>query len=548
MKTNSLCYLVIFFLWTGNLMNAQNIQIKNPVLPGFNPDPCIVRVDKDYYIFTSTFEWFPGIPVYHSRDLINWEQISHVLTRESQLNMRGTEDSDGIFAPSVAYHKGTYYVFFTNVQNGINWPLKGYPNYLVTAKDPRGPWSEPVLINTLGFDPYLFIDDNDKAYVIFRIFDHRPDSERQSPGIGIHSLDLKTLAPIGTPKLIYSGWDQKNPSPEGPKMLKKDGYYYLFTADGGTIYNHQESVARSKNIMGPYERSPKIFYTSKDNPSSEIQKSGHGTVFSTPDGEWYTTHLGSRPISTRGNNPLGRETFIQKVRWNADGWPELDNKSGIPEMLVPVPSGINSNTNSGMKTSFTDQFDSEKPNVRFQTLREPWNSSWLSLSKRKGYLSLKGRRALGSTYDESLLAVRFTSLQQTIETAVEFSPTNFRHVAGLVCYYNTKHFFSLGLTRGDDGKPKLILAGADKEYKQLDLKVIPENIKKVFMRASVDKDQLQFYYSTDGTQWSAIGSPLSFGQLSDDYAQGFTGAMAGLFAQDIMYENTWAYFDYLKVK
>ncbi|MGJ1318070.1 family 43 glycosylhydrolase [Sphingobacterium spiritivorum] len=548
MKTVNHYFFLLFLLLESSLVHAQANQIKNPILPGFNPDPCIVRVDKDYYIFTSTFEWFPGIPVYHSRDLINWEQIGHVLTRESQLNMRGTDDSDGIFAPSITYHKGTYYLFFTNVQNGINWPLKGYPNYLVTARDPRGPWSEPVLINTLGFDPFLFIDDNDRAYVVYRMFDHRPESKLESPGIGMHALDLKTLKPLGKPELIYSGWDEKNPNTEGPKMLKKDGYYYLFTAEGGTGYNHNESVARSKNISGPYERAPKIFYTTKDNPSSEVQKSGHGTVFSTPDGEWYTTHLGSRPLTTKGNCPLGRESFIQKVRWNADGWPELDNKTGIPEMHVPAPAGIKSSSNSGMNTSFVDQFDTDKLNMRFQVLREPWNSSWLSLSKRKGQLALKGRRALGSRYDESLAAVRITSLQQTIETAVEFEPSDFRHVAGLVCYYNTKHFYSLGLTSGDDGKHQLVLAGADGGYQQLDLKTMTGNVKKVFMRASVNAEKLQFYYSTDGSQWNTIGNTLDFGKLSDDYARGFTGAMAGLFAQDIMYENTWAYFDYLKVK
>ncbi|WP_454059735.1 family 43 glycosylhydrolase [Elizabethkingia ursingii] len=546
MRTIHLCSFLIILLLESYSVKAQTNFIKNPVLPGFNPDPCIVRVDKDYYIFTSTFEWFPGVPIYHSRDLINWEQIGHVLTRESQLNMRGTDDSDGIFAPSITYHKGTYYLFFTNVQNGVTWPLKGYPNYIVTAKDPRGPWSEPVLINTLGFDPSLFIDDNDKAYAIFRIFDHRPGSERQSPGIGIHALDLATLKPQGKPELIYTGWDKK--TPEGPKMLKKDGYYYLFTAEGGTGYDHNEAVARSKNIYGPYECAPKIFYASKDHPHSEIQKSGHGTLFTTPNGEWYTTHLGSRPLSTRGYCPLGRESFIQKVRWNKDGWPELDNKSGIPEMSAPAPFGVKNNNSSEMKTSFTDLFNSDKLNMQFQVLRESWNSSWLSLSKRKGYLALKGRRALGSRYDESLAAIRITSFQQTIETALEFEPSNFRHMAGLTCYYNTKHFFSLGLTADDNGKPQLILAGVDKEYKQLDIKLIPERVKRIFMRVSINADKLQFYYSADGAQWSKIGTSLDFGKLSDDYAQGFTGAMVGLFAQDIMYENTWAYFDYLKVK
>ena len=298
----------------------------NPIIPGFHPDPCIVRVQGDYYIVTSTFEWFPGIPIYHSTDLEHWEQIGNVLTRKSQLDLTGIPDAEGIYAPSITWHDGLFYVTYTIVYPGLQWSSKGYPNYIVTATNPAGPWSEPTYINSLGFDPSLFIDEDGKGYIVVRIFDHRK-GHPSSPGIGIHELDMKTLKPVGQPRFIYSGWGKQ--SAEGPKLLKKDGYYYLFTAEGGTGYGHYEAVARSRNIYGPYERAPHIFYTAKDNPGWPVQKAGHGTMFSTPGGEWYTTHLASRPLTKQGYCPLGRETYLQKVEWK-DGWPQLAGGGTLP--------------------------------------------------------------------------------------------------------------------------------------------------------------------------------------------------------------------------
>ncbi|RKO70126.1 glycoside hydrolase family 43 protein [Sphingobacterium puteale] len=535
--------LFVLFL-TNQQLIAQIDSIHNPVLPGFNPDPCIVNVNDDYYIVTSSFEWFPGIPIYHSKDLINWNQIGHVLTRKSQLDMRGIGDSDGIFAPSITYHKGLYYVIFTTVQDGVNWSLKGYPNYIVTARDPKGPWSEPVLVNSLGFDPFLFIDDNEEAYVLFRTFDHRP-GKPASAGIGMHSIDLKTFQPIGEPKLIYTGWNRN--SAEGPKLLKKDGYYYLFTAEGGTSYEHYEAVARSKSIWGEYERSPQIFYTTRGDSSSSIQKAGHGTVFSTPNGEWYTTHLGSRPLSSLGACPLGRETFIQKVRWNAGAWPVLDNTTGFPEEAVVAPVKATGNKREKELYTFFDSFDSKKIDVSFQTLREPWDKSWLNLERKKGTLALKGRRALGSRFDQSLVVRRLTSLTQTYETALEFDPKDFRHLAGLACYYDTKHFFSLGLTVDDHGDRQLVLTGVDKTYKQLAFKGLEGSEAKVRLKVSFSNKHFQFYFSTKEGEWDKIGPEIQSSILSDDYTDGFTGAMVGLFSQDMLYEREWAYFDYLKV-
>lgn len=543
MKLRRFSWLVALVMSATSLMKAQDKEcIQNPVLPGFHPDPCAVSVGGDYYIVNSTFEWFPGIPIYHSTDLINWEQVGNVLTRKSQLDLTGCGDSKGIYAPSITYHKGLFYVTYTVVQIGLSWPLQIYPNYIVTAKDPRGPWSEPVLVDALGFDPYFFIDDDDKAYIVVRVFDHRK-GKSMSPGIGLHEVDLKTLKPIGEPKFIYSGWTKR--SAEGPKLLKKDGYYYLFTAEGGTGYGHYEGVARSRNIWGPYERAPRMIYTARDCPDAPIQKAGHGTFFNTPDGEWYTTHLGSRPLTERGNCPLGRETCVQKIEWNAEGWPELASGDSVPALTVEAPK--NRRTMSGSRWEGNDDFSAKQLDFKYCTLREPFSSDWLRHDPDKGILSLRGRAALGGLYRESMVAQRVTSFNQLFETKMKFNPTNFRHSAGLCCYYNSRHFYALGLTYDEEQGLSLELWGADKKY----MEFLPERIRidspSIYMRMHILKDKVQFYYSLDNKKWHSIGPALDFSKISDDYAGGYTGAMAALFAQDLMYENLWADFDYFNV-
>lgn len=537
---NSLIFLsvIITNIFSGYANDIRIVQ--NPILPGFHPDPCIVRVKNDYYIVNSTFEWFPGIPIFHSKDLKNWVQIGNVLTRKSQLDLTGIPDSDGVYAPSITWHKGIFYVTYTIVHPGLQWSSKGYPNYIVTATNPAGPWSEPIYINSLGFDPSLFIDEDEKGYIVVRILDHR-EGKISSPGIGIHEIDLKSLRPIGEPKFIYSGWGKQ--SAEGPKLLKKDGYYYLFTAEGGTGYGHYEAVARAKNIYGPYERAPFIFYTSKDNPEHPIQKAGHGTLFSTANGEWYTTHLASRPLTQLGNCPLGRETFLQKVEW-VDGWPQLANGTPLPSEYVTLPKQKESSFNNSHQY-IIDEFNNSKLDCRYITPREEFRQEWIQI--KNGQLKLKGREALGGLYRQSILAQRVTSYEQTFETQLSFHPINYRQSAGLCCYYNSTHFYALGLTYEEQRGLVLELFGADRKYQEYLSDRIPVLVTDLRMKVEICKDKLQFYYSLPEEDWKAIGPQFDFSKLSDDYAVGFTGATVGLFAQDMMYESNWAIFDYFKM-
>lgn len=531
----SLCFAHLLGISVDCIQN-----IRNPIISGFHPDPCIVRVQDDYYIVNSTFEWFPGIPIFHSKNLVDWQQIGNVLTRKSQLDLTGIPDSEGVYAPSITWYRGLFYVTYTVVHPGLQWSSKGYLNYIVTAENPAGPWSDPVYINSLGFDPSLFIDDDGRGYVVVRIFDYRKGRE-MSPGIGIHEIDMETLKPKGAPRFIYSGWGKR--SAEGPKILKKDGYYYLFTAEGGTGYGHYEAVARAKNIYGPYERAPHIFYTSRNTPSHPIQKAGHGTVFSTPTGEWYTTHLGSRPLGQRGNCPLGRETFLQKVEWK-DGWPRLADNVSLPAEKVSVV-GQQSQASVNAVHNVKDDFNCSELHCKYITLREEFSSDWIRL--KDGLLRLKGREALGGLYRQSILAQRITSYKQNFETRLSFSPEDFRQSAGLCCYYNSRHFYALGLTYDESRGTVLELVGADKVYQEYLPERIPVQATDVGMRVEINMDKLQFYYSLSEGVWKTIGPSLDFSKLSDDYVAGFTGAVVGLFAQDMMYESEWATFDYFKV-
>ncbi|HZK62351.1 MAG TPA: glycoside hydrolase family 43 protein, partial [Anaerovoracaceae bacterium] len=232
--------LCLVFVLTGNssLVSAQ-ITYRNPVIPGFHPDPSVCRVGNDYYLVTSTFEYFPGVPVFHSKDLVNWEQIGHCLTRESQLPLNKCRASGGIYAPTIRYHDGLFYMVVTNVSGG--------GNFYVTAKDPAGEWSKPFWVNQGGIDPTIFWDEDGKSYFM-------SNGHQSTEGIVISEIDLKTGKRTTEPIAVWNGTGGRYP--EAPHIYKKDGYYFLLIAEGGTEYGHKVTIARSKNIYGPYESAP----------------------------------------------------------------------------------------------------------------------------------------------------------------------------------------------------------------------------------------------------------------------------------------------------
>lgn len=302
---------------------------KNPIIPGYNPDPSICCVGDDFYLVNSTFEFFPGVPIYHSKNLVNWKLIGYCLTRRSQLELDGCRNSGGIYAPTIRHHNGIFYMITTNVTD------KG--NFVVHTKDIYGDWSEPAWIDQDGIDPSLFWDDNERCYYC-------------STGIldGIRGIVAFEINPItgeilSDKKLISEGCGGQ--CAEGPHIYKKDGYYYLMIAEGGTEYAHRETIQRSKNVYGPYSPCPhNPILSHKEYKKSEIQATGHADLVEDSNGNFWMVFLGIRRFSHALLHNLGRETFLAPVTWNSDGWPVVGyNQNGTIELVMDAPlPGINS--------------------------------------------------------------------------------------------------------------------------------------------------------------------------------------------------------------
>jgi len=408
--------------------------IKNPILRGCNPDPSILRVGDDYYIATSTFEWFPGVQIHHSKDLVNWELVSHPLNRVSQVDLKGVMASCGVWAPCLTYDKEIYYLVYTNVMSsymGMNF--KDTHNYLVTTDNILGDWSEPVYLNSNGFDPSLFHDDDGRKWMVSMLHDHRKGRNKFA-GIIIQEYSSTDKNLIGPIVKIYT--TEKYSLVEGPHIYKRDGYYYLLMAEGGTGTNHGVIMARSKNLEGPYEdcdRNPIL--TSRFNPTLPLQKAGHADLVETQNGEWYMVHLCGRPIPSLGRYTLGRETCLQKINWTGDGWISLEQGGYEPLVEVQAPKLPEYKFK---EESVRDDFDWDKLDLNFQTLRIPLGEDTMSLTERPGFLRLKGRESLSSRHHQSLVARRQQSFHYTAETCLEFEPENFKEMAGLICMYDTE--------------------------------------------------------------------------------------------------------------
>jgi xylan 1,4-beta-xylosidase len=517
---------------------ASTDSVMNPLIPGFNPDPCIIRVNKDYYIVTSSFEWFPGIPLYHSRDLVHWEQTGHILTRESQLNLRGVGNSSGVYAPSIHYYKGIYYVLYTIVTG--QFPFNGCMNYVIKASDIGGPWSDPVFLNSTGFDPALFFDDDGRTWFLNMTLDFY--QKQITGGISMQELDLNTLKLKGNREIIFKGTCFGT---EGPRIYKHNALYYLVTAEGGTDWGHKVTIARSQSIRGPYEIDPlNPILTSSDDPAQPLQRAGHASFVETPDGSLYMAYLASRPLMPQRRSVLGRETCIQPMKWTDDGWIRSLSGDHYPQarVLVTLPTQV-----LGDKLPGRDDFNSNKLNPCYQTLREPASEEWLSLNARQGYLAMRGRKAFNELDDQSMIVRRFTSLHARAETCVEFEPESYRHMAGLTCFYDTRDFIYLKVSWNEELGKCLSITwqdGPDRNTEPFP-KIPLKDWKKVYLRADLDTDSIRFFYSADAKIWTQYGKAFWTGQLSDENNKyGFTGAMVGLCVQDMVYQDKWAWFDY----
>ena len=504
----------------------------NPILPGFHPDPSIIRVGEWYYLANSTFEWWPGVRIHKSKDLGNWELVGHALTRKSQLDLRGVPESGGVWAPALSHADGLFWLIYSDVKafNGVS---KDVRNYLVTASRIEGPWSDPVSLNSSGFDPSLFHDDDGTKWLVCQLWDPRP-GKNPFAGITLQRFDVGSGRLVGTASVIFKG------SPlgvvEGPHVYKRGGYYYLVTAEGGTGWQHAVTVARSRSLQGPYEVAPhNPILTAYGHPESEFKKAGHASLVEAPDGKWFMVHLCSRTVGKSGRCVLGRETALQSIDWPLGGWPKLSGKGNAPRARVSL-AGVRT---GGYADMFVDEFDKPDLDKAWSVLREPHALSWLSLTERKGYLRLRGRHSLLSSFDQSLVGFRLLHHHCSISTRLEFFPEGFQQTAGLALYYNTTNFHYLYICGTEDGGRELrLLCGDVGTYCDPAPQPVPLPRRgTVELEAEVSGHSLQFYYSCAGILRETVGPALDMTLLSDDRvieggSWGFTGCFAALCAQD----------------
>ena len=534
------------------------LMIRNPILSGFNPDPSIVRVGDDYYIATSTFEWYPGVQIHHSRDLIHWRLLTRPLSRASQLNMLGNPDSCGIWAPCLSYADGLFYLIYTDVKRygrttvggASGASLRDFHNYLVTSPRIDGDWSDPAYLNSSGFDPSLFHDDDGRKYLVNMLWDHRPGQNRFA-GIVLQEFSVGEQKLIGQRQLIFEGTPLG--LTEAPHLYRRNGYYYLLTAEGGTGWAHAVTMARSRELKGPYELHPDVYIlSSRHRPDAALQRAGHADLTETQSGETYMVYLCGRPLRNRGRCPLGRETAIQPMTWSADGWLRTTDGEGIPQAAVAMPTLP---VHVFPLSPAREEFDHPDLPIDFQWLRSPFPDELFSLATRPGHLRLYGRETIGSLFRQALVARRQQSHCFSATTVVEFEPEHFQQMAGLICYYNGAKFHYCYISRDEMLGKHLRVMSALPDQVQSDAFSSPVAIpsgKPIHLRVEVDYERLYFGYRIEDEEWRWLPQQFDASILSDEAsapgAPNFTGAFVGMCCQDLSGTGRPADFDYFEYR
>ncbi len=567
----------------------------NPILPGFNADPSIIRVGYDYYIAVSTFTWFPGVAVYHSRNLQDWVLTAHPLNRREQLDITGMGSSCGVWAPCLKYDavRKRFILVYTVMKN-IDSVFFDLDNYILSADSITGPWSDPVYLNSSGFDPSILIDTDGTWYLLNLEWEFRQNYEH--PGrIVMQEIDSDSFGLKGSPETIFTGGTDRG-CLEGPNLYRIGEYYFLLTAEGGTGYGHSISAARSEHPFGPYvpyygnpllSASRHDFYGRNDtdflkphlyNPDVEIQKTGHASITDTPDGKWLIVYHGARPLKPSVRCVLGRETWIATCCWTEDGWLSIGSESGeehdrlLREDMDKgsaaeadlIEGGLNdsdiSDTNlfiSGKLLKFSDyqtkgvsprmQFDGPDLPVGLYTLRIPPLETWMSFKERPGWLTMTGQESLHSRHNQSLIARRIQHFDWEAETCLLFYPKVFQQQAGLIIrqgeetWYYLRIYYSWKLQA-----PSLGITVSD-HFKINELSLWQTSIiypdEPVYLKAIVHGRELQFSYR-QSSLWKSIGPPLDQSTISDEYNRSFAGAFTGICCQDTQAKQAKAHFQY----
>jgi len=539
--------LAIFFLFCSSEKSSRGMknQFTNPILAGFYPDPSVCRVGSDYYLVNSTFAYFPGIPIFHSKYLVNWKLIGHVMDRPEQMNLEGLGVSRGIFAPAIRYNRGIFYVTCTLVDAG--------GNFIVTSKTPEGPYSNPVWLPQInGIDPSMFFDENGKAYIVYNSI--APDNKPLYDGhrtIRMYEFDIDHLKVIGEEKILVNGGTDINKKPvwiEGPHIFQKDGYYYLIAAEGGTAEGHSEVVFRSEKVDGPYipyENNPILTQRHLD-PKRDfpITCTGHADFVQTEDGEWWAVFLGCRPYPPVEENyyNTGRETFLAPVKWK-DGWPIINPDHEEIQYNYPFPIRP-SEERPAIRYSgnfkYRDDFDAGELNLNWIFLRTP-REKWYDLNRREGFISIKLRpETCAGKMNPSFLGHRQQHAQASASTSIHFIPDSENEKAGLVVFQNERHFYFLCKSLDKD-EPVIQLyksthnedANNQMELIALQKIDIGENSQDLYLKIAAQGNVYSFYYGLQPGRWKLLKDNVDATFLSTRVAGGFVGCMYALYATSV---------------
>jgi len=510
-------------------------NFRNPIVPGFYPDPSLVRVGDDFYLVNSTFGYFPGLPIHHSRDLVNWTQIGNAIDRPGQINYGKDELTRGLFAASISHHGDTFYIV-----NTCFYCDGG--NFLVHAKDPAGPWSDPVWLQVRGIDPSLVFDEEGSTWVVHNDV---PDGELRYDGhraIWLQQIDLANGKAIGARRLLVDGGADPASKPEhieGPHIFKHDGWYYLTAAEGGTGEQHAQMIWRSRQLAGPYQPGPaNPVLTQRDldpNRPQPVTSAGHAQFVQLADGSWWTVFLATRPY--RGNQyNLGRETFLLPVQWH-DGWPQvLPRGARLPTQLPrPVLAGMPALARDSAAFSWTQDFTATTLPPQWLTLHPP-QSAWFSTGA-KGLQLQAGDTALGtleSGGQAHYLAHRLQHHAATLELQMDAASVANNELAGLVLLQNERYHYVLGV-QAREGKRALALylrAGDQDPATGRLLAAVPltADTNTVGLRLVLDGPKAQAWFALRPDQWQRIGGDLDASLLSADTAGGFIGNTFGAYA------------------
>lgn len=511
--------ILTFILFSCIALAAYAQGYTNPVVKGFNPDPSVCRVGDDYYLVTSSFQYFPGVPLYHSKDLVNWEQIGHVLTKESQLHLKGANSNGGIYAPTIRHHNGKFYMITTNVST--------LGNFIVTTEDIRGEWSDPVQVKIGGIDPSIFWDEDGKCWYTGSV----------DGGILLCEINPETGDVLSTPRRVWDGTGGR--WPEAPHIYKKDGWYYLMIAEGGTEFGHMETIARSRHIDGPYDPAPHnpiLAHYKAATQSNPIQGVGHADLIQAHDGSWWLVCLGFRTQSGM-HHLLGRETFLAPVRWDEGAWPVV-NATGDIAIKMNVP------------TLPLKPFEARPERNEFDTELGPeW--SWVRNPDPSRYSIADGKLRICGTAagtDESIVSPSMVCIRQedhdfTAETCLTLGNAGSGDKAGMTVYMDSYAHYDICLARKGG---KTVIETTCRLGSLTHKEDFPFRGSKVWLRVTGDPMQYRLWYSADGKDFK-LAATADTRYLSSETHGNFTGVMIGLWAQSPS-EKGRADFEYMEYK